>query len=134
MAHGALVRARLCEFAQRRGRTERTMETLKEAQFYERMADGHVRCTLCPHECKIGLDKRGICGVRFNENGTLVTLVYGRVVARHLDPIEKKPLFHFQPGSTSYSIATVGCNLRCTFCQNYEISQMPKGGKAVAGT
>lgn len=105
---------------------EKIMESCKEAEFYERMTDGHVRCTLCPHECRIGPDKRGICGVRFNENGTLVTLVYGRVVARHLDPIEKKPLFHFQPGSTSYSIATVGCNLRCTFCQNWEISQGPK--------
>jgi pyruvate formate lyase activating enzyme len=103
------------------------MELLKEALFYERMADGHVLCTLCPHECKIGLEKRGICGVRFNDSGVLYTLVYGRVAARNLDPIEKKPLFHFQPGSTSYSIATVGCNLRCTFCQNWEISQGPKG-------
>ena len=103
------------------------MESLKEALFYERMVDGQVLCTLCPHECKIGLEKRGICGVRFNEGGTLYTLVYGSVVARNLDPIEKKPLFHFQPGSTSYSIATVGCNLRCTFCQNWEISQGPKG-------
>jgi pyruvate formate lyase activating enzyme len=110
------------------------MESLKEALFYERVADGHVRCTLCPHECKIGLDNRGICGVRFNEYGTLYTLVYGRVVARNLDPIEKKPLFHFQPGSTSYSIATVGCNLRCTFCQNWEISQTPKGRLATQET
>lgn len=103
------------------------MVTLKDALFYEQMAEGHVLCTLCPHQCKIGLDKRGICGVRLNQDGTLLTLVYGRVVARNLDPIEKKPLFHFQPGSTSYSIATVGCNLRCTFCQNWEISQGPKG-------
>jgi pyruvate formate lyase activating enzyme len=108
------------------------MDPLKEALFYEPMADGHVLCSLCPHECKIGLDKRGICGVRFNENGTLYTLVYGRVVARNVDPIEKKPLFHFQPGSTSYSIATVGCNLRCTFCQNWEISQGPKGKLTLA--
>jgi pyruvate formate lyase activating enzyme len=93
-----------------------------------------VLCTLCPHECKIRLDRRGACGVRFNEAGKLYTLVYGRVAARHLDPIEKKPLFHFQPGSTSYSIATVGCNLRCAFCQNWEMSQGPKGKMTVAET
>lgn len=102
------------------------MDALKEALFYEKMPDGRVHCTLCPHECKIGAGKRGVCGVRFNHHGVLYTLVYDKVVARHLDPIEKKPLFHFQPGSTSYSIATVGCNMRCTFCQNWEISQGPK--------
>jgi pyruvate formate lyase activating enzyme len=102
------------------------MEALKEALFYEKMPDGRVRCTLCPHECKVAEGRRGVCGVRWNHQGTLYTLVYDKVVARHLDPIEKKPLFHFQPGSISYSIATVGCNLRCTFCQNWEISQAPK--------
>ena len=108
------------------------METLKEAMFYEAGTNGHVRCTLCPHECNIGPEKRGICGVRFNDRGTLRSLVYGRVVARNVDPIEKKPLFHFQPGSTSYSIATVGCNLRCTFCQNWQISQFPRARISVA--
>ncbi len=103
------------------------MDGLKEAFFYEKMVDGRVRCTLCPHGCKIRQEKRGVCGVRFNRGGILFTLVYDKVVARNLDPIEKKPLFHFQPGSTSYSIATVGCNMRCTFCQNWKISQAPKG-------
>jgi len=85
-----------------------------------------VRCILCGHRCLIKDGKRGICAVRENKEGILYTLVYGKVIARHIDPIEKKPLFHFHPGSTSYSIATVGCNLRCTHCQNYEISQYPK--------
>ncbi len=71
-------------------------------------------------------ENRGICGVRENQNGKLVSLVYGKAIAVHVDPIEKKPLFHFLPGSFSYSIATVGCNLRCSFCQNWEISQLPK--------
>lgn len=104
---------------------------MKEALFYEKMVDGRVHCTLCPHECKIAEGKRGVCGVRVNSEGTLYTLVYDKLVARNVDPIEKKPLFHFQPGSTSYSIATVGCNMRCTFCQNWEISQAPKGKLAL---
>jgi len=103
------------------------MASLKEALFYEKMADGRVLCTLCPHDCKIAEDKRGICGVRFNEGGVLYSLIYDKIVSRNLDPIEKKPLFHFQPGSISYSIATMGCNMRCSFCQNWEISQAPKG-------
>jgi pyruvate formate lyase activating enzyme len=103
------------------------MDTYKEALFYEAMADGRVYCRLCPHDCHIGEGKRGVCGVRINHQGILYTLVYDKVVSRHLDPVEKKPLFHFQPGSTSYSIATVGCNMRCAFCQNWEISQLPKG-------
>ncbi len=103
------------------------MASLKEALFYTKMADGRVCCTLCPHDCKIREGRCGACGVRVNRGGVLYTLVYDTVVSRVLDPIEKKPLFHFQPGSTSYSIATVGCNLRCLFCQNWEISQWPKG-------
>jgi pyruvate formate lyase activating enzyme len=99
---------------------------MKEAMLYERREKGEVRCSLCNHRCLIKDGKRGICAVRENREGTLYTLVYGKVMARHIDPIEKKPLFHFHPGSTSYSIATVGCNLRCTHCQNYEISQYPK--------
>ncbi|MEK6692418.1 MAG: AmmeMemoRadiSam system radical SAM enzyme [Nitrospirota bacterium] len=99
---------------------------MKEAMLYERLEKGDVRCILCGHRCLIKDGKRGICGVRESKGGTLYTLVYGKVIARHIDPIEKKPLFHFHPGSTSYSIATVGCNLRCTHCQNYEISQYPK--------
>jgi len=102
---------------------------MKEAMFYEKLEDSTVRCYLCPHECKINDSRRGICGVRENKDGVLYTLVYGKVVARAIDPIEKKPLFHFYPGSTAYSIATVGCNLRCRNCQNFDISQLPKKGR-----
>ncbi|MDA8339105.1 MAG: AmmeMemoRadiSam system radical SAM enzyme [Nitrospiraceae bacterium] len=99
---------------------------MKEAMLYEKIADGKVKCHLCNHYCTISPGKRGICASRENRDGTLYTLVYGKVIARHIDPIEKKPLFHFYPGSRSYSIATVGCNFRCLYCQNYEISQYPK--------
>lgn len=99
---------------------------MKEAMLYEKIADGKAKCHLCNHYCTIPPGKRGICAVRENRDGTLYTLVYGKVIARHIDPIEKKPLFHFYPGSRSYSIATVGCNFRCLHCQNYEISQYPK--------
>lgn len=99
---------------------------MKEALFYAQLAEGNkVICRLCHHQCHIGPGKRGLCGVRENRDGVLFSLVYGKVVAEHIDPIEKKPLFHFQPGSSSYSIATVGCNFRCEHCQNYEISQYP---------
>lgn len=84
-----------------------------------------MRCILCSHRCVIKNAKRGLCSVRQNENGRLKSLVYGRLVARNVDPIEKKPLFHMYPGSHSYSIATVGCNFRCRFCQNADIAQMP---------
>lgn len=99
---------------------------MKEAMFYERLGEGKVRCFLCAQHCIISPGKRGICAVRENIDGTLYSLVYGKVIARHIDPIEKKPLFHFHPGSRSYSIATVGCNFRCLHCQNYDISQYPK--------
>lgn len=102
------------------------MTALHEAQFYETLADGRVLCTLCPHDCRIRDGARGACGVRYNHRGRLYTLVYDKVVARDVDPIEKKPLFHFCPGSLSYSISTVGCNLRCSFCQNWQLSQWPK--------
>jgi len=100
---------------------------MKEAMFYEPIADGRVLCTLCALQCKVAAGRRGACGVRVNVDQTLYTLVYDKVVARHVDPIEKKPLFHFEPGSRVYSIATAGCNFRCLHCQNYEISQQPKG-------
>lgn len=99
---------------------------MKEAMFYERLGEGKVRCFLCAQHCTISPGKRGICAVRENIDGTLYSLVYGKIIARHIDPIEKKPLFHFYPGSRSYSIATVGCNFRCLHCQNYDISQYPK--------
>jgi len=94
--------------------------------FYEPLSGGRVLCSLCSLYCKIAPGRRGACGVRVNVDETLYTLVYGKLVARHIDPIEKKPFFHFLPGSRSYSIATVGCNFRCLHCQNYEISQQPK--------
>ena len=105
---------------------------MKEAMFYEKLEDKLVNCNLCSHRCrKIADSKRGICGVRENRGGKLYSLVYGRVVARSVDPIEKKPLFQFLPGSTSYSIATVGCNFRCGNCQNFDISQLPKERKVI---
>jgi pyruvate formate lyase activating enzyme len=102
-----------------------------EALLYQKRNDRKVECALCSHRCLILAGKRGICGVRENQDGTLHTLVYGRLIAGHIDPIEKKPLFHFLPGSFSYSIATVGCNFRCRFCQNADIAQMPadRGGR-----
>lgn len=106
---------------------------MKEAMFYEKMEEGKVRCRLCCHYCVIKPGKRGICRVRENRNGTLYSLVYGKIISRHIDPIEKKPLFHFHPGSRSYSIATVGCNFRCLHCQNWEISQYPKLYPNIAG-
>lgn len=96
-----------------------------EACLYEQMDDHSVQCHLCNHRCTIKPGRRGICHVRENQKGQLQTLVYGRVIARNVDPIEKKPLFHMMPGSRSYSIATVGCNFRCRFCQNSDIAQMP---------
>ncbi len=97
-----------------------------KAYLFDSLADKQVQCKLCHHRCVIKNGKRGICQVRQNSDGTLVSLVYGKVVAQHVDPIEKKPLFHFYPGSLSYSIATVGCNFKCKFCQNADIAQMPK--------
>jgi len=99
---------------------------MKEAMLYEKLGDKKVRCFLCSHRCLISSGKRGICAVRENIDGALFSLVYGKVVASHVDPIEKKPLFHFLPGSSSFSIATAGCNLRCQHCQNVEISQFPR--------
>jgi len=103
---------------------------MREAMFYDKMEGNKVRCGLCRFRCLIADGGRGICGVRENQSGTLYTLVYGRAVAEHVDPIEKKPLFHFMPGSRSFSIATVGCNFRCLHCQNYSISQ-PSEGKSL---
>lgn len=99
---------------------------MKQALLYEPLEERKVRCHLCHHHCIISPGKRGLCGVRYNEEGVLYSLVYGKIIAEHVDPIEKKPLYHFLPGSYSYSIATVGCNFRCSFCQNYEISQYPQ--------
>ncbi|MEM2918927.1 MAG: AmmeMemoRadiSam system radical SAM enzyme [Candidatus Altiarchaeota archaeon] len=100
---------------------------MKEALLYEKVGDDTVRCNLCSHRCKIQKGKRGICSVRENIDGKLYSLVYGKVIASHIDPIEKKPLYHFLPGTMSYSIATVGCNFSCKNCQNFDISQASKG-------
>jgi pyruvate formate lyase activating enzyme len=105
-----------------------------EALLYGKLEDQKVECFLCSHRCVIAEGKRGICHVRENRCGTLHTLVYGRLIARHIDPIEKKPLYHLLPGSLSYSIATVGCNFRCRFCQNADIAQFPADrGGAIRG-
>ena len=99
---------------------------MKEAMFYEREIDNRVRCGLCRFRCLISDGARGICAVRENRAGTLYSLVYGKLCAEHIDPIEKKPLFHVMPGSRTYSIATVGCNFHCRHCQNYTISQVDR--------
>lgn len=101
-----------------------------EAILWEPLAPGdkRVRCDLCAHHCVIPPGKLGACCVRENVDGRLFTLVYDRTISQHVDPIEKKPLFHFLPGTTAFSIATPGCNFRCAFCQNWEISQMPREG------
>jgi pyruvate formate lyase activating enzyme len=94
-----------------------------EARYYEKTGAGRIRCLLCPRGCGIGNGERGHCGVRENRSGVLYTLVYAQPCALHIDPIEKKPFFHFLPGTEAVSLATAGCNLNCKFCQNWEISQ-----------
>jgi len=106
---------------------------IREALLYEKLTDSRVECALCAHRCKINPDRRGLCGVRENRDGILYSLVFGTLIAEHVDPIEKKPFFHVYPGSLSYSIATVGCNFSCEFCQNYEISQMPRSTLMIMG-
>lgn len=98
---------------------------MKECLLYRQDGD-YVQCQTCHHRCRIAPFKRGICGVRENQKGKLYLLVYGRVIAENIDPIEKKPLYHFMPETKSLSIATVGCNFRCSWCQNDDISQCPK--------
>jgi pyruvate formate lyase activating enzyme len=99
---------------------------MHEAMLYTPLDDYRVHCRLCQHFCKIGAGQRGLCGVRKNRDGKLYSLVYGQAVATNIDPIEKKPLFHLQPGSTSFSVATVGCNFKCRHCQNWQIAQYPQ--------
>jgi pyruvate formate lyase activating enzyme len=107
---------------------------LQEARFWSAtgQGDGACLCRLCAHGCRIAEGRRGLCRVRENRGGTLYSLVYGLVTSSHLDPIEKKPLYHYLPGTTSFSIATPGCNFRCDYCQNWQISQpdvIPQTGK-----
>jgi len=96
---------------------------MKEAKFYQKLDKLEVKCDLCHHGCVIKNKQAGICGVRKNDSGVLYTLNYGHPVAMEIDPIEKKPLFHFYPGSQALSIGTLGCNLSCSNCQNWNISQ-----------
>jgi pyruvate formate lyase activating enzyme len=95
----------------------------KPAMFTKPLKNKAVSCFLCAQHCKVAEGEAGFCRVRINQDGTLYTLAYGETVARHVDPIEKKPLYHFLPGSQAYSVATAGCNFQCGFCQNWQISQ-----------
>lgn len=100
---------------------------LHRALLWKGGPESSVECHLCSHRCRIPPSKTGICGVRVNDGGVLRTAAYGRLIAQHSDPMEKKPLYHFLPGTRSYSIATMGCNFRCQFCQNWQISQVSPG-------
>lgn len=106
---------------------------MHEAMLYRQLPGNRVACGLCAHGCQIDDGGRGVCQVRENRAGALYSLVYGRPIAANLDPIEKKPLFHFLPGTLSFSIATVGCNFQCGFCQNWNISQMAREGGRIPG-
>jgi len=97
---------------------------MRKALLWNNDNNGGVNCNLCAHRCRIAPGKPGRCAVRVNKDGVLFSRVYGRVIARGVDPVEKKPLYHFLPTSATYSIATVGCNFRCGFCQNHSISQV----------
>ncbi|MFA5360459.1 MAG: AmmeMemoRadiSam system radical SAM enzyme [Candidatus Paceibacterota bacterium] len=99
---------------------------MKKAILYEKLIDNKARCLACSHQCLISDGNTGICGVRQNKDGELYLLVYGKPVSVNVDPIEKKPLFHFLPGQEAFSLGTIGCNFGCDFCQNWEISQLPK--------
>jgi pyruvate formate lyase activating enzyme len=96
---------------------------MKEALYYERLEGGKVHCLLCPQDCRIAEGKRGFCQVRRNSGGVLYSEIYNRVMARGMDPIEKKPLYHFHPGAMIYSLGTRGCNQNCDFCQNWHMLQ-----------
>jgi pyruvate formate lyase activating enzyme len=106
---------------------------MKESYLYEKLRDDKVRCLNCPHYCLLAPGQRGICGVRENQAGKLYSLVYSKLAALSIDPIEKKPLYHFLPGSYSLSLATVGCPLKCQNCQNWELSQKVKETGKIEG-
>ena len=106
---------------------------MKEAYLYKKLKEGKVQCQTCAHYCIIEKGRRGKCGVKENRDGKFYSLVYGKACALNIDPIEKKPFFHFLPNSQSLSIATVGCNFQCRNCQNYSISQGPKIFKRIEG-
>jgi len=128
------VGAGACAFCAARARAEDTsgdsttegakpQAAVREARWYDRLPDKAVRCRLCPRECTVADVERGYCGVRENQGGVYKTLVYGNLCSTNIDPIEKKPLFHYLPGTTALSVATAGCNMECKFCQNWRISQ-----------
>jgi pyruvate formate lyase activating enzyme len=96
---------------------------MHEARRYDRLENNAVKCSLCSHRCVINDGKHGICGVRWNEKGVLDAKTYGRISAEAIDPIEKKPLFHYLPGTRSYSLGSIGCNFQCKHCQNWHISR-----------
>ncbi|MDD2234982.1 MAG: AmmeMemoRadiSam system radical SAM enzyme [Desulfitobacteriaceae bacterium] len=106
---------------------------MKEAILYLKLDDNKVNCAVCNQRCIIAEGKKGICGVRENHQGSLYTLNYGKTIAANIDPIEKKPLYHFLPKTKIYSFAAEGCNFRCPWCQNWEISQRSKPNKPVEG-
>ncbi len=106
---------------------------MKEALYYKQLNEGLVQCQLCPHFCTIFPGERGKCGVRENKSGKLFSLVYNRLAAKGIDPIEKKPFFHFHPGEPAFSIATAGCNFFCQFCQNCGLSQETKPDRPIFG-
>jgi pyruvate formate lyase activating enzyme len=95
----------------------------KEAKYYKRLEENQIECLICPRKCRVFEIERGTCGVKENRGGKYYTLVYGEVCALHIDPIEKKPFFHFLPGTTALSLSTAGCNFDCKYCQNWQISQ-----------
>ena len=103
--------------------TEEDARFIVEAKFYQKLPNRKIKCNLCPRNCPVDDGERGHCGVRENRGGVFYSLVHSRVSAAHVDPIEKKPLFHYLPGTTAFSIATAGCNVHCKFCQNWNISQ-----------
>lgn len=105
---------------------------MKEAEYYEKLEDSLVHCHLCPQECRIKEGRKGFCKVRTNHEGLLYTDNYEHVLAANLDPIEKKPLYHFYPGSTIFSIGTKGCNQRCDFCQNWEMLEAESPGTYIS--
>ena len=106
---------------------------MKEALLYQKLSHQRVKCLNCPHDCVLKPGQRGLCGVRENIKGRLYSLVYGKIAALNIDPIEKKPLFHFLPGTRSLSLGTVGCQFRCLNCQNWELSQSPKLNQEIKG-
>ncbi len=106
---------------------------MQEAMLYQKLQNKKVECKLCAHFCQISNGRRGTCRVRENREGILHSLVYGKVISSAIDPIEKKPLYHFYPGSKAFSVATVGCNFRCLNCQNSSISQLPKEKREIGG-